>query len=56
MWEREDEDWSEDESVSSRASREDNECNEALHVIGLCEPGVKVSLFLKVLGGLRGWS
>ena len=42
----EDEAWSEDESVSSSLSREDNVCNGVLHVIGLYGPGDKVSLFL----------
>ena len=46
-WESEGEAWSEDESVSSSDSREDNVCNEALHVIGLYGLGDKVSLFLK---------
>ena len=49
MWESEGESWSEDESVSSGGSREGNVCNEALHVIGLCGPGEKISLFLKDL-------
>ena len=40
MWESEGEAWSEDESVSSSDSRENNVCNEALHVIG---SGVKMS-------------
>ena len=35
-----------DESVSSSVSRENNVCNGALHVIGLYEPGDKVSLSL----------
>ena len=39
--------WSEDESVSSMESREDNVCDEALHVIGLYGPGDRVSLFLE---------
>ena len=47
MWESEVEAWSEDKSVSSSDSREDNVCNDALHVIGLYGPGDKVSLFLK---------
>ena len=38
MWESGDEAWSEDQSLSSDGSREDNVCNEALHVIGLCGP------------------
>ena len=46
MWESEGEAWSEDESVSSSDSREGNECNDALHVIGLYGPRDKVSLFL----------
>ena len=46
-WESEGEAWSEDESVSSSDSREDNVCNEALHVVGLYGPGDKASLFLK---------
>ena len=44
---------SEDESVSSRVSREDNACNEALHVIGLYGPGDKVS-FHEELGACEG--
>ena len=40
----ENEAWSEDENVSSSDSREDNVCNDALHVIGLYGPGDKVSL------------
>ena len=47
MWESEDEAWSEDESVSSSVSRENNVCNGALHVIGLYGPGDKVSLSLE---------
>ena len=47
MWESEGEAWSEDESVSSGGSREGNVCNGALHVIGLCGPGDKISLFLQ---------
>ena len=47
MWESEGEAWYEDESVSSSDSREDNVCNDALHVIGLYGPDDKVSLFLK---------
>ena len=57
MWESEGEAWYEDESMSSSGSREDNVCNDALHVIGLyglvarslleglgaCEGGVKLS-------------
>ena len=42
-----DEAWSEDESVSSSGSREGNVGNEALHVIGLCGPGDKISIFFK---------
>ena len=49
MWESEGEAWSEDESVSSRVSGEDNVCNEALHFIGLSGPSDQVSLFL------QGW-
>ena len=44
MWTSEDEAWSEDESVSSSVSRENNG---ALHVIGLCGLGDKISLLLK---------
>ena len=40
-------DWSEDESVSSSVTDENNVCNGALHVIGLYGPGDKVSLFLE---------
>ena len=47
MWESEDEARSEDESVSSGGSREGNVCNNALHVIGLYEPGDKFSFFLQ---------
>ena len=47
MWESEGEAWSENESVSSSDSRENNVSNGALHVIGLYGPGDKVSLFLK---------
>ena len=46
MWESEDEAWYEDKSVSSSVSRENNVCNGALHVIGLCGPGDKASLSL----------
>ena len=38
-----------DESDSSSNSREDNVCNEALHVVGLHGSGDKVSLFLDVV-------
>ena len=47
--ESEDEAWSEDESVSSSVSRENNVCNGAVHVIGCmglvdtCEGGIKLS-------------
>ena len=47
MWESGDEVWSEDESVSSGGFREGNVGNEPLHVIGLCGPGGKISLFLQ---------
>ena len=46
MWESEGEAWSEDEDASSSGSREDNVCNDALHVIGLYGPD-KMSLFLQ---------
>ena len=46
MWESEEEAWSEDEDASSTASREGNVCNDALHVVGMHEPGDKISLFL----------
>ena len=46
MWESEGEAWSEEESVSG-GSREGNVCTDALHVIGLHGPGVKISLFWK---------
>ena len=49
MWESEGESWSEDESVSSGGSREGNVGNDALHVIGLCGLGGKISLVLKDL-------
>ena len=49
MWEREGEAWSEDETVSSCGSQEGNVGNDALHVIGLCGPGDKISLFLLAL-------
>ena len=41
--------WSEDESVSSTASRKGNMCNDALHVIGLHGSSDKISLFLQDL-------
>ena len=44
MWESEGEAWSENESVSSSDSRENNVSNGALHVIGLYGPDDKVSL------------
>ena len=44
LWESEGEAWSEDKSVSSSDSREDNVCNDALHVIGLYGLGDKVSV------------
>ena len=47
MWESDGEAWSEDESVSSCGSREDNLCIVALHVIGFSGPGGKISLFLQ---------
>ena len=47
MWEGEGEAWLEDERASSNGSREGNVGNDALHVIGLYEPGDKISLFLK---------
>ena len=47
MCESGDEAWSEGESASSSGSREGNVGNGALHVIGLCGPGDKLSLFLK---------
>ena len=47
LWKSEDEGWSEDESVSSGVSRENNVCNGALHVNGLDGPGDKISLFLE---------
>ena len=47
MWESEGEAWSVDESVSSSDSREGNVSNDALHVIWLCGPGDKISLFLQ---------
>ena len=43
-WETEGEAWSEEESMSSSDSRDDNVCNEALHLIGLHGLGDKVSL------------
>ena len=46
MWESEGETWYEDESVSSSLSRENNVCNDALHVIGLYGPSDKISVFL----------
>ena len=46
-WESGDEAWSEDESVSSNGSRKGNVGNDALHVIGLCGPGDKISLFFQ---------
>ena len=47
MWESEGEAWYEDVSFSSSVSRENNVCNEALHVIGFYGPGDKISLFLQ---------
>ena len=47
MWESEGETWSQDKSVSSSDSREDNVFNDTLHVIGLYGLGDKDSLFLK---------
>ena len=46
-WKRESEGaaLSEDENASSSGSREGNVCNDALHVIGLCGRGHKISLF-----------
>ena len=44
--ESEGEAWYENKSVSSSDSREDNVCNDAVHVIGLYGPGDKVSFFL----------
>ena len=46
-WKRESEGaaLSEDENASSSGSREGNVCNDPLHVIGLCGPGDKISLF-----------
>ena len=51
-WETEGVAWSEDESVSSSDSRDDNVCNEALHFIGLYGLGDKVSL--SRTGSLQG--
>ena len=39
--------WSDDESVSSTASRKGIRCNDALRVIGLHGPGDKISLFVQ---------
>ena len=36
--------WSEDEDAASTASREGNESNDAMHVVGLYGPGDKISL------------
>ena len=47
MWESEGEAWYEEKSASSSDSREDNVCNDALHVIGLSGLGDKVSHFLE---------
>ena len=47
MWESGNEAWSEDETVSSGGSREGNVGNDALHVVGFCGPGDKMSLSLK---------
>ena len=47
MWESEGEAWSEDEDVSSSASREGNVRNDALHVVGLYRPGEEISLFVE---------
>ena len=54
MWERGDEAWSEDESVSDSASREDNVCNDALHAIGLYGL-VTRSLFSCRFGSWQRW-
>ena len=53
-WESEGEARSEDESVSSTASRKGSSCNDALHVIGLYGPGHKISLFPSGLGAGKG--
>ena len=53
MRESEGEAWSEDEGASSTASREDNVCNHALHVVGLHGP-VTRSLFPAGLGVGKG--
>ena len=45
VWESEGEAWSEDEDASFGGSREDNVCDDALHVVGLYGPGDKISLF-----------
>ena len=54
-WESEDEAWSEDASVPSSFSRENNVCNGALHVIRLYGSGDKVSLpgGLGACGGIK---
>ena len=54
VWESGDEALSKDESASSDGSREDNVCNEALHVIGLFGLGKKISPFLEGLGADEG--
>ena len=53
-WKSEGEAWSEDESVSSIASRKGNMCKDALHVMGLRGSGDKISLFLAGLGVGKG--
>ena len=55
MWETEGEAWSEDEGVSSSGSREGSVCNYALHVIGLCGLGGKISRFSCRIGSWQRW-
>ena len=55
MWKSKDEAWSENESVSSGVSRENNVCNCALYVIGLYGPGDRISLSSWRIGCLQGW-
>ena len=52
-WESKGEAWSEDESVSSSGCRGGNVCNDAVHVIGLCGPGDKISGLGAGKGGIE---
>ena len=54
MWQSEGEAWSEDESVSSSGSREDNVGNDALHVIGLYGSGDQIFFSCRI-GSWQRW-